>query len=98
LAAPTSRGGVQVVFSNNNWGTQVLGTTPDYMAIREIAIEEGQPFTNTDVDAAARVALLGKTVITNLFNGEDPVGQVIRGCLLAQFAGLQIHRASRDMT
>ena len=48
------------------------------MAIREIAIEEGQPFTNTDVDAAARVALLGKTVITNLFNGEDPVGQVIR--------------------
>jgi putative ABC transport system permease protein len=78
LAAPTSRGGVQVVFSNNNWGTQILGTTPDYLAIREIAIEEGQPFTNTDVEAAARVALLGKTVINNLFNGEDPVGQVIR--------------------
>jgi putative ABC transport system permease protein len=77
-AAPASRGGVQVVYGNNNWGTQVLGTTPDYLAIRDLGIEEGQPFTASDVDAAAKVALLGKTVIDNLFNGEDPVGKVIR--------------------
>jgi putative ABC transport system permease protein len=67
-----------VVYGNNNWGTQVLGTTPDYLAIRDLGIEEGQPFTASDVDAAAKVALLGKTVIDNLFNGEDPVGKVIR--------------------
>jgi len=77
-AAPASRGGVQVVYGNNNWATQVMGTTPDFLAIRDLGIEEGQPFTNADVDAAAKVALLGKTVVDNLFNGEDPVGKVIR--------------------
>jgi putative ABC transport system permease protein len=66
------------VYGNNNWGTQVLGTTPDYLPIRDLQIERGQPFTASDVEAASKVALLGKTVIDNLFNGENPVGQVIR--------------------
>jgi putative ABC transport system permease protein len=78
LAAPAVRGGVQAVYGNNNWGTQVLGTTPDYLPIRDLQIERGQPFTASDVEAASKVALLGKTVIDNLFNGENPVGQVIR--------------------
>ena len=77
-AAPVSRGGAQVVYGNDNWGTQILGTTPDYLSIRDLQIDEGQPFTTADVDAAAKVALLGKTVADNLFNGEDPVGKVIR--------------------
>ncbi len=77
-AAPSSRGGAQVIFGNNNWGTQILGTTPDYLTIREIGILSGQPFTTSDVDAAAKVALLGRTVVDNLFNGADPVGQIIR--------------------
>jgi len=77
-AAPIARGGIQVVYGNNNWATQLLGTTPDYLAIRDLQTEEGQPFTTADVDAAAKVALLGKTVIDNLFNGEDPLGKVIR--------------------
>ena len=74
-AAPASRGGVQVVYGNNNWATQLLGTTPDYLQIRDLQIQDGQAFTSADVDAAAKVALLGKTVVDNLFNGEDPVGQ-----------------------
>ena len=74
-AAPVSRGGAQVVYGNQNWGTQILGTTPDYLIIRDLQVDEGQPFTSADVDAAAKVALLGKTVATNLFNGEDPVGK-----------------------
>jgi len=78
LATPAVRGGVQVVYGNNNWGTQVLGTTPDYLPIRALEIERGQPFTTSDVESAAKVALLGKTVIDNLFYGENPVGQVIR--------------------
>lgn len=78
LATPAVRGGVQVVYSSSNWATQVFGTTPDYLSIRDLEIQEGQPFTNMDVEAAARVALLGKTVIDNLFCGEDPVGQIIR--------------------
>jgi putative ABC transport system permease protein len=77
-AAPVSRGGAQVVYGNENWGTQILGTTPDYLTIRDLQIEEGQPFTTADVDSAAKVALLGKTVADNLFNGEDPVGKAIR--------------------
>ena len=78
LAAPAVRGGVQTVYGNNNWGTQVLGTTLDYLPIRDIQVESGQPFTASDVEAASKVALLGKTVIDNLFYGENPVGQIIR--------------------
>ena len=77
-AAPVSRGGAQVVYGNQNWGTQILGTTPDYLSIRDLQVEEGQPFTTADVDAAAKVALIGKTVAGSLFNGEDPIGKVIR--------------------
>jgi putative ABC transport system permease protein len=77
-AAPVSRGGAQVVYGNQNWGTQILGTTPDYLSIRDLQVDEGQPFTTADVDSAAKVALLGKTVAGNLFSGEDPVGKVIR--------------------
>ena len=77
-AAPIVRGGVQTVYGNNNWGTQVQGTTPDYLQIRDLGVERGQVFTNADVDAAAKVALLGKTVAGNLFAGEDPVGKIIR--------------------
>jgi len=77
-AAPASRGGVQVVYGNNNWATQLLGTTPDYLQIRDLQVQDGQAFTSADVDAAAKVALIGKTVADNLFNGEDPVGKIIR--------------------
>jgi putative ABC transport system permease protein len=76
--APVSRGGVQVVYGNANWATQLYGTTPDYLQIRDLQIQAGQPFTTADVDAAAKVALVGKTVIDNLFGGEDPVGKIIR--------------------
>jgi len=78
FATPAVRGGVQAVYGNSNWGTQILGITPDYLPIRDIQIEEGQPFTNADVEATAGVALLGKTVIDNLFYGADPVGRIIR--------------------
>ena len=78
LATPVVRGGAQVVYGNNNWGTQVVGTTPDYLTIRDLGLDEGQAFTTADVDAAAKTALLGKTVVDNLFNGEDPIGKVIR--------------------
>jgi putative ABC transport system permease protein len=76
--APTSRSGAQVVYGNNNWATQIMGTTPDYLWIRDVQIQSGEPFTDQDVDSSAKVALLGQTVIDNLFGGSDPVGQVIR--------------------
>ncbi len=76
--APSSRGGAQIVYGNNNWATNVQGTTPDYLIIRDIAIQNGLSFTQQDVDSDAKVALLGQTVVDNLFNGDDPIGQVIR--------------------
>src|ERR1051326_5920420 len=76
--APASRGGAQIVYGNNNWATSIQGTTPDYLLIRDLRVQSGAAFTQQDVDSAAKVALLGQTVVNNLFNGEDPVGQVIR--------------------
>ena len=60
LAAPVVRGGAQTVYGNNNWGTQILGTTPDYLPIRDLQVDKGQPFTSSDVEAASKVALLAR--------------------------------------
>ena len=78
VVAPFVRGGVQVMYANNNWATSVLGTTPDYLVIRNQPVAQGNPFTVDDVNSAAKVALLGWTVAQNLFGGADPVGQTIR--------------------
>jgi putative ABC transport system permease protein len=78
LAAPIARGAAQIVFGNNNWATQITGTTPDYLIVRDAGLSSGQPFTTQDVDASSKVALLGQTVVNNLFNGADPIGQIIR--------------------
>ena len=72
------RGSAQIVYGNNNWATSIQGVTPEYLSIRDYSIDSGRAFTSQDVDAATKVALLGRTVATNLFGDADPVGQVIR--------------------
>ncbi len=76
--APVSRGGAQVIYGNANWGTSIQGTTPGYLEIRDIQIASGEAFTDQDVEGSTNVALLGQTVVTNLFGSMDPVGQSIR--------------------
>ncbi|MEN6532989.1 MAG: ABC transporter permease [Bryobacteraceae bacterium] len=76
-AAPTVRSGAQVMYGNNNWATVIQGTTPDYLTIRDATLSSGHAFTSQDVDAAARVAILGQTVVDNLFDGGNPIDQVI---------------------
>jgi len=76
--APVVRSGAQVMHGNNNWATSVYGTVPAYLDIRDAAIEQGQPFTLQDVDGAAKVAVLGETVVRNLFGTENAVGQSFR--------------------
>jgi len=78
LAAPLVRGGAQVVYGNNNWATAIYGVTPDYLTIRDFSVADGAEFTQQDVDAANKVAVLGKTPVDNLFGGADPIGQTIR--------------------
>lgn len=77
-ASPSVRGTAQVVFGNNNWSTVIQGTAPEYLEIRDYRVMSGRPFTWQDVDGATKVALVGRTVVENLFWDTDPVGQIIR--------------------
>jgi putative ABC transport system permease protein len=78
LAVPVVRGGAQIVYESNNWATIIFGTTPGFLQVRELSVAEGAAFSQQDVDSANKVALLGKTVMTNLFGDIDPVGKSIR--------------------
>ena len=78
LTASSVRGTGQVVFGNNNWSTVIQGTAPEFLEIRDFRVLYGRPFTRQDVDGATKVALVGQTVVENLFGGTDPVGQIIR--------------------
>jgi len=76
--APIVRRGVQVVASDQNWFTQVNGTTPEFLEVRSWDIAQGEMFTSDDVEAGTKVCVLGQTVVDNLFPDEDPVGAIIR--------------------
>ncbi len=78
LTASSVRGTGQVVLGNDNWSTVIQGVTPEFLEIRDFQIINGRPFTWADVDGATKVALVGHTVVKNLFGGTDPVGQTIR--------------------
>lgn len=78
FVAPVLNGTAQVVYGNQNWSTIVTGTTPDFFELREWLMESGRPFIQRDVDGATKVALVGQTVVENLFGHEDPLGKVIR--------------------
>jgi putative ABC transport system permease protein len=77
-AAPNLRGLAQLIYSSQNWSTGVWGTTPAMLSVREWDLSAGRPFTDEDVRSAAKVVLLGQTVVDNLFGGSDPVGQTVR--------------------
>jgi putative ABC transport system permease protein len=77
-AAPTMRGGVQVVFGNSNWSTALQGVTPEYFQARDWGAVSGRLLTPDDVDAASKVVVLGQTVAENLFGGTDPLDQTVR--------------------
>lgn len=78
FAAPILNGTAQVVYGNQNWSTIVAGTSPSFFELREWPIASGIAFTQRDVDGAAKVALVGKTVVENLFGNENPLGKIIR--------------------
>jgi len=76
--APTVRSAAQIVAGELNWGTSIQGVSTDYPLIRSWNVAQGSFFTDQDVKAAAKVAVLGNTVVDNLFPNGDAVGQVIR--------------------
>jgi putative ABC transport system permease protein len=75
--AASTRG--QVINGPLNWPTSIQGVSPSYLEIRAWTVREGVAFSDADVTSAAKVCLLGQTVVNNIFSGgEDPVGKIIR--------------------
>src|SRR4026208_1848520 len=73
------RDAMQIINGNKNWNGPINGISPSYLTIRDWSFSSGGPFTQADLDSAARVALIGQTIVDNLFeDGEEPVGAVIR--------------------
>jgi putative ABC transport system permease protein len=77
-SSPVLPGTVQLSYGANNWSTLTYAVSPNYLVVRDWAVESGQNFGDTEVRGATRVVLLGKTVAKNLFGEEDPVGKTIR--------------------
>ncbi len=77
--SPSVNSGGQFVNGNNNYPSTIYGITPDYLDIRKLRVKDGAMFSDHDIHTAAKVCVLGKTVVDNLFpGGEDPVGRVVR--------------------
>ncbi len=76
--APMQPGSSQLVYGSNNWNTQVYGTTPSYLDVRDWRLASGYAFTDAEMRSASRVALVGQTVVQQLFGDEDPVGKTLR--------------------
>ena len=69
----------QLVNGNNNYPSSVSGVGLDYLKIRQLDVENGEMFTEADIQSSAKVCIIGKTIADNLFpDGSDPVGKVIR--------------------
>jgi putative ABC transport system permease protein len=77
-SAPQLRGSGQVVFGNSNWNSAVLGITPEYFIARNWQVASGRQIETPDLDASAKVVLLGQTVARSLFGEADPVGETVR--------------------
>jgi len=77
--APVTMGKAQIVFGSNNWNTDIIGTTPSYLEIRGWSLSDGYAFSESDLRSATRVALIGKTIVQNIFGDNiDPIGKTIR--------------------
>jgi len=72
------RAATQVAAGNQNWLTQVLGESADYLDIRQWQLADGASFTPQDVRSANKVCVIGRTTATQVFGNDDPVGQVLR--------------------
>lgn len=76
--SPVVRSGGQIIGGGNNWSSEVVGVSTEYFEIRNWKTECGEIFTEKDIRARKKVALLGKTVADELFPNQDPTGEKIR--------------------
>lgn len=77
--SPTVNNSGQWIYGNNNTQSSIYGVNQDYLSIRQLKVADGEMFTDTDIKAAAKVCILGQTVVDYLFpDGSDPIGKVVR--------------------
>lgn len=76
--SPNVDGQVQIIYGNQNWFTTYRGVSPEYFDIKRWFVQDGAVFAQDDVDRAADVCAIGRTVRDQLFGGEAPIGKVIR--------------------
>ena len=69
----------QLISGSNNYPSSVSGVSISYLTIRQLTVEQGEMFTEEDIRTAAKVCVIGKTIVDNLFpDGQDPIGKIIR--------------------
>lgn len=77
--SPNASASGQLIHGSENYPSSVNGASIDYLKIRQLTVEQGEMFTENDIRTSAKVCIIGKTIVDNLFpDGSDPVGQVIR--------------------
>ena len=77
--SPTVNSSGQWIYGNNNTQSSIYGVNQDYLSIRQLKVADGEMFTDTDIKAAAKVCILGQTVVDYLFpDGSEPIGKVVR--------------------
>ena len=77
--SPSVNSSGQFIYGNNNTPSTIYGVNEDYLTIRQLQVEDGELFTDQGIKTAAKVCILGKTVVDNLFpDGGDPIGKVVR--------------------
>lgn len=77
--SPTVNSSGQWIYGNNNTQSSIYGVNQDYLSIRQLKVADGEMFTDTDIKAAAKVCILGQTVVNYLFpDSSDPIGKVVR--------------------
>ena len=76
--SPIVQSGGQTIHEANNWPSTIYGVYPDYLDIKKMEVKKGSMFTERHVSQSSKVAVIGQTVVTNLFGTEDPIGKTIR--------------------
>ncbi|MCB9018422.1 MAG: ABC transporter permease [Prevotellaceae bacterium] len=79
VASPSVSSNGQFIYGANNYPSSIYGVSTEYLEIRKLSIGEGDMFTDQDIRSSAKVCVVGKTVVDNLFtSGDDPIGKVVR--------------------
>ena len=76
--SPSVSSSGQLVAGNNNYPSSITGVGTEYLQIRQLNVQEGEMFDEQDVKTSAKVVVIGKTIVDNLFPNEDPIGRTIR--------------------